>query len=74
MSGVRYNTLAYLSLTQWLFTGFSMKSKFQVMAHAKIFVRIWLMDPSMEWFPNPEICSCEQMKPWLGDCLNFVGA
>ena len=61
-----YNTLAYLCLNEWNFAGYSMKSKFHLLAHTKFELYVLLMDPSVEWFPNPEMFGCEQNEDVVG--------
>ena len=61
-----YNHLAWLCVSQYKFTGYAKKSKFHLIAHAKLELKILLEDPSIQWIPNPLIWSCEMNEDVIG--------
>lgn len=61
-----YNALAFLCLHKWQFTGFGMKTKFHMLAHAKLDIFQLLQDTTIQWVPNPQLFGCEMCEDVIG--------
>lgn len=61
-----YNGLAYLCLSTWNCTGFAMKSKFHLLAHAKHDLGVLLDKPEVSWLLSPLVFSGEMNEDVIG--------
>lgn len=62
-----YNSLAYLCVTQWRFTGYSMTSKYHMCSHTKHEQGVLLDQvPLVKWTPSPLIWSGEMNEDVVG--------
>ena len=55
-----YNWLAFICLTKWHFTGYGMKSKFHMIAHAKLDLANLLDQTDIQWVPSPLLFSRDE--------------
>ena len=61
-----YNACAFLSMNQFKFTGFAMKSKFHMVAHAKQDIYRALQNSDAKFFLNMLIWGCEMNEDVIG--------
>lgn len=61
-----YNWLAFICLTKWHFTGYGMKSKFHMIAHAKLDLANLLDQTDIQWVPSPLLFSSEMNEDVVG--------
>eukprot|EP00438_Fugacium_kawagutii_P019041 Skav208708 [mRNA] locus=scaffold42:621245:622204:- [translate_table: standard] len=61
-----YNACAFLSLHQFKYTGFALKSKFHMLCHAKLEVLELVERDDVQWVPNLQLFGCEGNEDIVG--------
>ena len=61
-----YNSCAFLALNQFQIAGYSMKSKYHMLAHAKFDIHQRLQDPHTEYVVNMQVWGCEMNEDIVG--------
>lgn len=67
-----FNACAFLSLHQFQYTGFGMTSKFHLLAHAKVEIRLLLEDGNIDWVPNVQLFGCEGNEDMVGKLSRLI--